>query len=255
MKKTFKMLGAAAVLAAMIPVGAYAATAVDAPQNGTDGKADKVSVHKFAHPGFIGRDVLSQDVLNLLKLDQKTFKAKLAEGKTLAQIAEEQGVSRDALKQALTDSFNKALEEQKARFAENLDKLLDSKRPAGEFGHKIGFGFKQDISEAAKLLGISNEDLKKALISGKSLADLAKEKGVDVQKLIDLLAKPLTEKLDQQVKDGKITQEQADKGKAKVKEKITEWVNAKGILPEKRIVKKFKEGDIFHLNTEKTTQQ
>jgi len=249
------MLGAAVVLAAMIPASAYADAAADAPQSQTDGKAEKAIVHKFVHPGLFGGNALSQDVLDLLKLDRKAFREKLAEGKTLAQIAEEQGVSRDDLKQALMDSFNKALEEQKARFEENLDKLLDAKHPAGEFGKQIRFGFKLDMNDIAKLLGISNEDLKQAFASGKSFADLAEEKGVDVQDLIDLLAKPAAEKIDQQLKEGKITQEQADREKAEVIGKITEWVHEQGKFPEKRIVKKFREGGKLFLETEETTQQ
>ena len=184
MKKAFKMIGVAAMLAAMIPISAYAAE--DTSQTNVDEKPEKTFVHKlsgpwhgFAHNGFIG-----QNVRDLLKLDEKTFREKLAEGKSLAEIAEEQGVSRDALKQALTDSFNKMLEEQKAKFAENLDKLVDSTPPVA------GFLSRFNLNEAATLLGLSDVDLKEAFASGKSLADLAQEKGVDVQTLIDALAKP-----------------------------------------------------------------
>jgi lambda repressor-like predicted transcriptional regulator len=256
MKKTFKILGAATLLAAMIPIGAYAATVADAPQKSADKKEDKRIEQKvFSHLGPSDRVLISQDVLDLLKLDKKTLQAKLAEGKTLAQIAEEQGVSRDSLKQALTDSFNKKLEEQKSKFAENLDKMVDSKLPGG-FGDKKDFVFKQNpgqnISEAAKLLGISNEDLKKALVSGKSLADLAKEKGVEVQTLIDGLANPLTAKIEQELKDGKITQEQADQRKADIVEKITKWVNSAG-FPAKQ-AEKFKHREKQNQQTEETTQ-
>ena len=238
MKKTFKMIGVAAILAAMIPIGAYAAEST--PQTNADEKPAKTFVHHFTGPwhGFAHNGFIGQDVLDLLKLDQSTLKQKLAEGKSLAEIAEEQGVSRDALKQALTDSFNKRMEELKAKFAENVDKLIDSTPQAD------GFMFRFDLNEAAKLLGVSNADLKEAFAAGKSLADVAQEKGVDVQALIDTLAKPSIDKIEQQLQAGNITQEKADKLKAEIVERITKLVNAKGLPAKFKLeLQHFKKGD------------
>jgi len=236
MKKTLKMIGVATMLAAMIPIGAYAAE--DTTWTNVDEKPEKTIVHHFIGPrhGFALNGFIGQDLLDLLKLDEPTLRKKLAEGKSLAEIAEEQGLSRDALKQALTDSFNKMLEEQKAKFAENLDKLVDSTPPAA------GFAFRFNLNEAAKLLGLSDADLKEAFAAGKSLADLAQEKGVDVQTLIDTLAKPSLDKIEQQLNAGNITQEQAEKLKAKIVEQMTRLVNSKG-FPAKFEIQTFKKGD------------
>ena len=264
MRKTIKMLGVAAMLSAMIPLGAYAASATDgaqAPQEGA-GVKENVMHHFLPTPGFPG--VFGQDLLDLLKLEAKTLREKLAEGKTLAQIAEEQGVSRDDLKKALTDSFNRKLDEQKARFAENLDKMLDSPRPQrglpdktrpegaagdrGFLGGKFHFTFSRDLSGAAQLLGVTEDELKKALREGKSLADLANEKGVDVQKLIDLQVNAWTQKIDQALSEGKITQEQAEKLKSEAVGIATKMVNAKG-APDRpgnmpgKMIQKFKHRD------------
>ena len=258
MRKTFKMLAAAAMLTAMIPLGAYAAPGTDGTQAAQDSarlKARNEVHHHLPSLGF--RGAFGQDLLDLLKLDHETLRAKLAEGKTLAQIAEEQGVSRDELKKALTDSYNRKLEEQKARFAENLDKLLDTAQPQrgpwgkgrpegatidkGGFGARVHFNFSSNLDEAAELLGVTGEELKQALREGKSLADLAQEKGVDVQKLIDLHVNAWTQKIDQALNDGKITQEQAEKLKADAVNIATHLVNAKGwpgrpgIMPGKMI--------------------
>ena len=92
----------------------------------------------FAHPPFMGPGhgqmgrrggIVSESVLQLLKLDQEQLREKLKSGKTLAQIAEEQGVSRDALKSALRESFDEKLNEMKTRFSENLDSMIDSTMP------------------------------------------------------------------------------------------------------------------------------
>jgi hypothetical protein len=245
MRKTIKMIGVAALLSAMVPLGAYAASGTDGSQASQDGAGVKERhvMHRFLPtPGFPG--VFSQDLLDLLKLDAKTLREKLAEGKTLAQIAEEQGVSRDNLKQSMTDSFNRKLDEQKARFAENLDKMLDSARPQrglpdkirpegaagdrGFLGGKFHFTFSRDLNETAQLLGVTGDELKKALKEGKSLADLANEKGVEVQKLIDLQVNAWTQKIDQALSEGKITQEQAEKLKSEAVDIATKMVNAKG---------------------------
>lgn len=221
MNKTMKSLTIAAALAVMIPISAYAATTT-----GTS-TATPTTVEKNGaqHPvgkqgGFRGGQIVSQDVLDLLKLDAAAVKEQLAAGKTLAQIAEAQGVSRDALKQALTTAFDKRQAEEKQTFADNLDKSIDGQLPAGggkgmgkgdgHFGGGIGFG-KADYSAAAKLLGITEADLQTELKAGKSLADVAKAKGVDAQKLIDAQKQVIVDSANSAVKAGTITQDQADK--------------------------------------------
>lgn len=201
-----------AALALMIPLSAYASEfeQVDTSSTGlpvqaqTDADGGHFGHHR--HGGMGG--LFGQEVLTLLKLDQTTLMKKLKEGQTLAQIAQGQGVSRDELKKVLSESFNKQQDERKLRFTSNLDRIVDMKiQPGG--GYIIGKG--SDLSALAKQLGISSEELKQALASGKTLADLAKEKGVDVQKLIAIQKKVMIERINQAVKDGRITREQADK--------------------------------------------
>ena len=221
MSKTMKALTVAAALAIMIPLSAYAAAnnTTPAATDGTKASSGTVTIHKGkalapkdGQEGFRG-GFIGQEVLDLLKLDAKTLKEKLAAGKTLAQVAEEQGVSRDDL----TAAFDKQQAEQKQTFVGNLDKTLDAQlpidRPRGIAGGRAfheGIG-KLDLAASAKLLGLGEADLKKELESGKSLADVAKEKSVDVQTLIDAKKKVIVDGLTAAVKAGKLTQEQSDK--------------------------------------------
>jgi len=225
MNKLAKALGITTALAVMIPLGAYAASSTTGSSSG-DAKQQTIIHGKGEFRGGFGhKEAVSQEVLDLLKLDRKTLQEKLSSGKTLAQVAEEQGVSRDKLKQTLTDAFNKTLDEQKKQFASNLDNMVDGKL---EKGGKFGFGMKQDLTEAAKLLGLTADELKTQLSSGKSLADIAKEKNVDVQKLIDAQKTAMISSIDQAVKDGNMTQEQADKLKADAANIAEKMVNGKG---------------------------
>ena len=73
------------------------------------------------------------------------------------------------------------------------------------------------LDAAAKTLGVTTTDLTTALRGGKTLLDVAREKNIDVAKLRTAIADAEKAAIDQAVKDGKLTQEQADKLKANIK--------------------------------------
>lgn len=81
------------------------------------------------------------------------------------------------------------------------------------------------LQAAAAALNVSVEDLRAQLRAGKTIAAVAKEKGVDVQKVIDAMVADATQHIDQAVKDGKLTAEQAARRKQNLVEKITKMVN------------------------------
>jgi hypothetical protein len=66
------------------------------------------------------------------------------------------------------------------------------------------------LSVAAKQLDMSLTDLLTELQGGKSIAGVAKDKGVDTQTIIDAVASQAKETLDAAVTGGRITQKQAD---------------------------------------------
>ena len=67
------------------------------------------------------------------------------------------------------------------------------------------------MDDIAELLGMTRDEIWAARVQGKTLADLAKEKGVDTQKLVDALVASQKTMLDQAVTDNRLTQAQADK--------------------------------------------
>jgi hypothetical protein len=89
----------------------------------------------------------------------------------------------------------------------------------------IGLGF----DTAAKTIGISTQDLMKALASGQSVADVAKAHNVDPQKVIDALVADAKSKLDKAVAAGKLTQDEANQRLLKEAKVIGDLVN--GTLP------------------------
>jgi hypothetical protein len=235
MKNTARTLGITAALAVMIPLTAYAATTTGNSNSATEKTNPSAWSAKgvsFDDRGGFGQkeNIVSQEVLDLLKLDKAAFDAKIKAGSTLAKIAEEQGISRDRLKSAMPAAFNKKLEEQKQDFSANLDKIIDSDLQANKIeGRDGGFRVGLDVTEVAKVLGLSADQVKEQLSADKSLADLAKEKGVDVQKLIDTQIASLTSNINQAVKDGTLTQAQADKQLADVANIADKMVNGQGL--------------------------
>jgi hypothetical protein len=85
------------------------------------------------------------------------------------------------------------------------------------------------IADAAKALGMTEAELKTELQAGKSIADVAKAKNVDLDKVIAALTAGFKAHLDEEVKSGEHTQAEADAKLAEFKTRITSMVNAPGL--------------------------
>jgi hypothetical protein len=122
----------------------------------------------------------------------------------------------DAIKQAL-----KGLVDNKTITQDQADKVAEAlgqpgALPGGGFGHH-GFGgrgmiglMQAQAEAAAKVLGMSAEDIRSALREGTTLAELAKKQGKSETTLINALVDAAKTQLAAAVKDGKLTQAQAD---------------------------------------------
>jgi polyhydroxyalkanoate synthesis regulator phasin len=116
-------------------------------------------------------------------------------------------------------------------------KLAGALPPRGRDGDlRGGMGGMRDLVQggldaAAKALGMTSDQVRQGLQSGKSLADLAKEKGVATSKLVDALVAEANTRIDQAVKDGKLTAAQAAPLKAGAKDRITAFVDGRMPMP------------------------
>jgi hypothetical protein len=84
---------------------------------------------------------------------------------------------------------------------------------------------KQTVQLTADTIGISTDELKTELKNGKSIAQVATDNGVDPQAVITAINDDVNGRVDQAVANGKLTQEKADKIKAKAPEAIDRVVN------------------------------
>lgn len=81
------------------------------------------------------------------------------------------------------------------------------------------------LDAAAGAIGITVEELRTALRGGQSLADVAKSKGVDPEKVVSALVAELKAHLDEEVASGRHTQAQVDRKLANATERIRAFVN------------------------------
>lgn len=83
-------------------------------------------------------------------------------------------------------------------------------RGLGGHGRGMGRWGTNLVSVAADVLGMTQDDLLAELQGGKSIADVANERGVDPQAIADAYLAQFSVDLNQAVEEGRITQKQAD---------------------------------------------
>jgi lambda repressor-like predicted transcriptional regulator len=195
-------------------------------------------------PGeFAGTDPLDT-AGDYLGMDEANVRAALRDGKSLADLAKDKGKSVDGLEQALRDAIREdadkavedgALTKEQAdrlveKFSDAVDELVERAGRPGlgrDFrGPGLGVGpvgplekgfipgavpARDLMQTAADYLGIDAADVRAALSGGKSLADLATDKGKSVDGLKQALRDAIREDADKAVEDGVMTKEQADR--------------------------------------------
>lgn len=139
-----------------------------------------------------------------------------------------------ALKKALSDRIDEAVKEGrltkaegdafKARINSGAFPLVGvPSREHGPFGliqpDPIG-----ELSTAAEYLGLTQEQLRDRLNSGKTLAQIAKEQDKSVAGLVDKLVEHKKARIEEAVKHGQLTRTQADEILAKINRVVTDFV-------------------------------
>jgi hypothetical protein len=138
----------------------------------------------------------------------------------------------DALKQALGDRIDAAVAAGRISREEGdaLKQRLDSDDvPLFFGGHHPGFGHGGPIGgldAAAGYLGLTEEQLRSELESGKTLAQIAQSHGKSVSGLVDALVADAKKQLDAAVADGRLTKAQETQMLNGLRDRITSRVNS-----------------------------
>jgi len=209
MRKFWK---AAAIVAVVVVLGTAAVAAVAVAQEGTDGVKDRLTdlrqEFREAVAGILGISVEKYDAA----LDQ-------AREQVLDKAVEEGNLTQDQadrIRERAAEGFGPG--------------MMGGGMGRGMMGRGLGQGMMGDsedslIAVAADKLGMTVDELQTQLKDGKTVADLAKEKGVDVQIIVDAFMAARQETLSQAVTDGKITQEQADQMLENMRDMIEDHLN------------------------------
>jgi predicted transcriptional regulator len=183
--------------------------------------------------GGIGKSPVKETAA-ILGVDEKTISDQLKAGQTLLQIAQAAGLTEasflEKLLAAETTKINDELssgkitqeqaDKKKAQLTERLKVSISSAQPVGgdrgpggkgqggpgsggPGGHGggpgkgggIGMGLFQSADALTEILGITKEELKAAQDAGKSIAEIAQEKGISEDALISKLKDGMTEQL------------------------------------------------------------
>jgi hypothetical protein len=147
-----------------------------------------------------------------------------------------------ALKKALSNRVDQAVKDGrlskaegdalKARINSGQFPLFGVPRGPG-FGHfgrgpghgHFGFGHEHFLSTAAGYLGLTEAQLRTQLSSGKTLAQIAKDRDKSVDGLVDKLVAAKKERIEAAVKDGRLTRAEANEIEADLKQQVTDFVN------------------------------
>jgi uncharacterized protein (DUF433 family) len=226
-----KMIGAA-VLSAAIAGGGIAGVVLGSPASSSAATSPSTTTATPGHRFWRGAGQAPPELAAAAKAIGITTDALLAElenGKTIADVAKAKGVPVQQVIDAMVAAA-------KADFESNLTERITGevngtfKRPFGPGGpdgpHR-GFGFRGGfgLDAAAKAIGVSTDALLNDLKAGKTIAAVAKSKGVATQTVIDAMVAAAKSEFDAQVKAGHLTADQAKRIEANLTQMITDQVN------------------------------
>jgi hypothetical protein len=204
MKRVWKIVGIAVVVAilgvAIVGVAAFA----QGDTGTSDSPFDYVTKFKEALAGILG-----------ISVDDYNAAVDKAEQQVVDQAMSEGWLTQDQ--------------------ADMLQWRLDQAPAGAGLGMEMGRGFGKMgmggpggdnmLSIAADKLGMKLTELLTELQGGKTIADVAKEKSVDTQTIVDAYLAKVKENLDQSVADGNITQKQADYQLEQAKTRATDQLD------------------------------
>ncbi len=167
----------------------------------------------------------------------------------LQNLAQQLGTTVDKLKAAITSAAGSVIDQAQkdGKITQSQADQLKQKVANGNFpgpffggkGFHGGFGFEghmgkgmfgASVQDFATALGMTPQDLMTELQSGKSIADVATEKKVDLQQVTSKVLAAVKSRLDTAVTNQKMTQAQADQIYQNLSSNINTIVQQKGFM-------------------------
>lgn len=190
----------AVLLAVVALIGALVAALI-LPTSGIAAETDEPEkTTKARKPGLAARGAGLTVAAEAIGVSKEDLRTALKSGRSIADVAEEKGVPTQTVIDAMvakagtrleTAVTNGRLTQERAdaiagNLPETIKRFVESTRPSGLRGKAgRGPGRGPGLAAAAKAIGISTEDLRTAVKSGKSIAEVAEDNGVAPQTVID----------------------------------------------------------------------
>lgn len=254
MKNKWFKIGLGATVASVIAAGTIFVAAPALAQGSTTATTPNALTQDRGPRGggMRGGAMHSAVIAKALNMTEADLKTEVESGKSIAEIASAKGVSLDTiinaiiadettqLKQAVTDGrFTQAQADTRlANLKLTLPTQLQTKwvgmpqGAAGQGGQRggpmAGLRGGAQMATVAKALGITEDELNTELQAGKSIADVAAEKDVAINTVVDAVVAEQETALKQAVTDGKLTQAQADQRLALLKTNLPTLFQLKG---------------------------
>ena len=204
MSRRRKLETVAAVVATIAVAGggaAYAATKAFSPREESQAVIDDAAKQLGVTPGALS-DALKTGLKN-----------RVDDAVTSGRLTKEQG-----------DTLKKRIDSGDVPF---LFGFFGPGKGRPGFGHGFPAPFAK-FEAAATYLGLSESELETQLGQGKTLAQIAKDRGKSVDGLIDALVAAAEKKIDAAVADGELTKAQGDDLKSGLRDRMTRVVNGAG---------------------------
>lgn len=152
----------------------------------------------------------------------------------LSKLAGKLGIGEDILQEAIVSTEKEMVDEavQQGRLSQErgdaLKERIDENQGLALFGHRglgRGHGLKMGIIDLSGFLGITTEQLRDELRTGKTLAQVAEEHGKTRDELKTYIHDQMKSRLDQAVADGRLTQQRADGILASLDERLNDMID------------------------------
>ena len=182
-------------------------------------------------------------IAEVLGMGTEDLMAALGEGRSVAEVAEVQGVALETVVEALLapqrerieqavgegrltqEEVDERLAEMAKQITARLQEPMSLRKmgPAGRMwqAERFGWQMRGQIDLIAEALGMGTEDLVAELRAGQSVAEVAEGQGVALETVVEALLAERQEALEQAVAEGRLTQEEADEMLAEMAEQIT----------------------------------
>lgn len=215
-----KLLASMTVAGLLVAGGATAAGA--AGPGGPGGK------------GHGGIRVAGQTAAATIGVSPEDLRSQIRSGKTIAQIATEHGVDPNTVVNAVVTALTEQIDQKAAAGTVDANRAEQAKQKLPDFANRFvnetkphrGYMILKDaVKAAAKEIGVSEKELKDALKSGKSIAQVAKDHDTSVDDVVNAIVKEATGDIDKAVKDGNLDSTKADEIKKKLPDRVKKLVN------------------------------